>query len=571
MYATAAQGTLADTAIQADDLINDLSRAYEFPTVAAMLSSAVLLANNKVVKTQRYNLDVVQQWAFVTAEPVSGFYLTSTGVTGFFVPKRKVKTRANLREFGLSEYVNPGVGVGVECSALIATAFADGVNTLTIDDDCYIGTSGTDITQDSVTVTGTGKIWIDWNILPAGTPGTPIYPLTFSGDSATFKHVDSGRVGGAVAWVEDEDAAMLFMIGENSKVRHTDANHHPNYCFAFGVDKKIKFVSNTGVGLLDGASLQQGIHCLLFMKSTLNSSVRFNGGSGWCNGILLGLSPDGTNLYENSFFDCGNHCIYGSSADRTTMSHNHAAGQFTDIKVRGDYNTCIGNDTLGGSLTMTNRISDTGDGLAAHSMTAINNVVNCDRDLAVGLSMRGRTGVDGAVKKITCIGNTVTCTGAGMPNGILILFTSIETVNFSNNELTCLGTVTDGIRITPTDGFNPDNLDVLSITGGFSIGAVNQAYQLVATKLTMTGFRARSGGGTGSSNGVVVAHVGRANISTFDIEVTTNVSAINFRAGVSAMMNVGTITRPIGGTATFIIATGFTPNEGAQIEKVTLV
>ena len=537
-----------------------------YKSVSDMLAGIpIAVSEGAICSTDSFNMDVNQRWMFVTSEPSSGFYLSGSG--GWFVPLRKVKTRANLREFGLKEYTNPGVGVSDDVAPLILAAFNDGVKELTIDDQCYLSSHGTEVTQDDVTISGKGKIWVDWSILPAGSVGAPVYCLEFSGENALFKHVDSERVGGAVPWVEDEYSAMLQMSGKNGKVRHTDANYHRNYCFAFNSGKKFSFISNTGDGLLDGSSLIAGVHGLLQLQDTLDAVVRFNSGEGWTNGILLGLSPDGTNLFKNKFRDCGNHAIYGSSADRTTMSHNEAVGQYTDLKVRGDYNTCIGNKTLGGALVMTNRIADSGNGFAANSIVCMNNEINCARDLAVGLSIRARTGFDGPVKKVVSTGNTVTCTGSSMPNGILILFDSIESVNFSD-DLTCVGDVDDGIRITPTDGITTSKIKRLVISGGFSVGAQDQSYQITAEKLIMSGFIAESGGGAGASGGGIVAYTERASISGFDIEVTNNIYCINFRSGLSANINCGTLTRPSGATSPHIFANGFTPKEGSEIEKV---
>lgn len=50
VYATAAQGTLADTALQSDDVINDLSQAYEFPTVAAFKASLIEFPDGKTIR-----------------------------------------------------------------------------------------------------------------------------------------------------------------------------------------------------------------------------------------------------------------------------------------------------------------------------------------------------------------------------------------------------------------------------------------------------------------------------------------------------------------------------------------
>lgn len=547
--------------------------SYECETVNDMISGKLLngenitFADGNLIITSKYNLEVKQKWEFSITEPSAGFYLSGSG--GWFIPVRKVKTRANIREFGLEEYVTPGIGAGPECSALIAAAFADGVKELTIDDECYIGTHGTVISESDITLKGSGRIWVDWAILPAGLIGTPTYPLTFSGDNVVIKKVRSDRVGGAVPWVEDEYAAMLLMTGENATVRHTDANYHRNYCFAFNSGKKIKFIGNTGKGLVDGLSQQFGIHCLLQMQDNLRAQVSHNEGGNWTNGILAGLSPQRSHITNNVFSDCGNHCIYVSSGDYSYVSNNEAYGDYTDIKVRGDWNTCMSNKVFGGSFSMTNRVVDSeSTGYAANSIVCIGNEVHANRDLSVGLAIQSRTGFDGPVKRISCIGNSVECTGDNMPNGILILFESIESINYSGNDLDCLGTVTDGVRITPTDGITTSKIKSLSVSGGHSIGSLDQAYSFTAEKLVASGFIAKSGGGSGVNAGGVTVRSDRSSFSAFDIEVTNNIYCINFGSGITSNLNCGTLTRPVGGTLPHVLSPTFTPNEGSELVKV---
>lgn len=515
------------------------------------------------IKTEFFNSEIRQTWITIKSEPSSGFYLT--GINTWFAPKRKIKAKADLREFGLSIY-KPGLSE-VDCAPLIVSAFSDGVRELCIDDDVYISSYGHVINQSNLVLKGSGKIFVDWDALPAGSVGSRVDVFTFNGNGVEIKKINSENKSGKIDWVEDEYSALFNMNGDKQTIRHTDANYHRNYCYSESSDR-LKFISNTGEGLLDGLSQQTGVHCHIHLVNTTRSIVRHNEGEGWTNGCLTGLSPQKCDISFNNYGNCGNHCIYGSSIDDSTFIHNKAYGMFTDFKVRGDYNRCIGTDVDGGTFTMTNRVADTGDGYALHSAIAKNTNVRCTRDNSIPFSISFRTGFDGKAKMVSALDTTIEV-DATVPFCSTIIFDEIESINYSG-EIRSTQMADRGLIARPTDGVTVSKVGFLNISSSSVDGVSGISHQLVAKKIVAGNIVARALGGTGASAGVVVIRAERASVSLFDIEAMSNIYCLNILEALSVNLNCGTLTRPNGATLPFINNNAVLLNKGTEVVEVTL-
>lgn len=525
-------------------------------------------ANYTLSEVQSLNLEVDQKVTLSDFNNAMYQVVDISDTGGFYLNLNASKKLKYIVRNGIAYISHTPANSTTDSAVILRQMAAAGFRTINIDIDVLCETGGY-VIPETLTITGDGKFIADWSKIGYGTLDDEVFVYKFTGDKVLYKHVDSEGINYDVPFVEQEFTSFLLFTGDRSKVRHTDGSGHPNYTFAFMSDEgKFDFISNTGVGQLEPNTSQTAVHCLLQQRNGTNSVHNHNEGERYSNVILHGFSPQNSTVNNNIGRDCGEHVFYGSSSDYCHAQANEGYGENTSLKIRGDYNVAINNIIEGGTFGLTNRVVDTGNGYALNKVTSIGNVITCRRDNAVAYKIGFRTGYDGAVRDIVSTGNTVNAFYSGA-NAHLIIFDSMRYVQCSD-DVVCSNTITDGIRISPTDGISAGKVNKIQIDSSKSIGASDQAYQLVGSSITMNNFHAESGGGTGVSSGCITITVSRFTASLFDINYSDNTYGINFRAVTTATLDNGVIERPSGGTLPHIINTsgGGTVTEGSLITKI---
>lgn len=337
------------------------------------------------------------------------------------------------------------------------------------------------------------------------------------------------------SWLGAGYYAFTF-TGDNCECVGGRTEGNPAFVQSTGTDAKFTFRNNSGYSVLPGNVADSTDFVMFNYYNGQYGEVCDNSGYGFGHGILYGLSTNDTQCCRNRFWDCGNHCIYISSGDRNTVTDNKAYGINTDIKVRGDENIINDNEILGGTLVVTNRVVDTGNGYAINALSVSNNLIRAERPLSIALRIVNRSGYPGVARGISSAGNVIQIENPGVVYAVESSFLEMYGCSYQfivEGSSLCSS---DAVRIVPTNGsgIDPQYAQRITVSNSSVKDATGSALQITCSKSTITGCNFISSGGTGSSSGSLLADCDSTNINGNYIEsYGSGIPAIRQRVGTN--------------------------------------
>jgi len=447
-----------------------------------------------------------------------------------------------------------------DSTAAINAAFNSG-SSVYVPNGEYLIQSAFTATPSNIEVICDGFFVFDWAAL-----GT-VNAITFSGDYVRArlkaKASDSAYVLANKTTLQGYNC-FLF-TGNNCFATDGISQNNPGFIKSAGSNVAFTASGNTGYSVLDGLTQDGTDFTLIHVSDGKGCTVSNNSGYGFGHGILFGLSTNESVVDGNNFLNCGNHCIYISSGDKNIVSNNRAEGLYTDIKVRGDYCTVVNNTVLGGSLTVTNRVVDYGNGYGIQSALVDGNTVRCDRIGDYAINVKFRTSYDCAAQNIVVSNNAIEATVA-VTYGIFIFFASIENIAVSSNSISVnqLTAPTDAIYIAPTSFALADS-NRITVSGNVIENTAGQAIQIVGNKVSITGNSCVATGGSGSNSGCILVNGDEIAVTGNTLEATNNVSVLNMITGTNGLTVGNVLKRPVGGTIAHV-SSNYIPVDASNVK-----
>jgi hypothetical protein len=477
-------------------------------------------------------------------------------------------TTDRLLSAKLGEFVSvldfPGADpTGVaDSTAAIQAAFNSGKSVIVPDGE-YLIRSAFTATPSNIEIECKGFLVFDWQQLGA------VDAITFSGNNVKTKLKAKARDS---AYVLANKATLqtyncFLFTGNNCSANDGVSQNNPGFVKSSGASTQFTACSNTGYSIVTGLVSDGSDITLIHISDGEGCNISNNRGYGFGHGILFGLSTNESVVEGNNFWSCGNHCIYISSGNRNIVSNNRAEGDFTDIKVRGDYNVVSGNSLIGGSLTVTNTVADTGNGNCLNSAVVTGNTVFCNRASANGIAVVFRTDFDGFAENIVVSDNTVRVASAAA-YGIQVYFSKITNVVVEGNSIQLAGgTLLDAIFVAPTASTVIADGNRIVVANNVVSGTTGQALQITGTKVSVTGNVCVASGSSGTNSGCCLVYGDEVAVTGNTFESINNVSVVNLRGGtpLSGLVVGNILKRPVGGTILHVTST-YTPVDASNVK-----
>ena len=348
-------------------------------------------------------------------------------------------------------------------------------------------------------------------------------------DGVTFSPLVNPGMGNVA---EDTEAYCVDFNADSCCVKNcTVTQGLPNGFRSKKSNAPFYALNNRGQGTIDGLSADTRDITLINVFDGQRGLIKDNVGINYGHVLLFGLSSNEFIIEGNIGVDCGNHLIYVSSGNRNIIKGNAAYGPYTDIKARGDHNTLTNNLVLGGTLTLTNAVADTGNGKCINHGVVANNTVRCDRTFAIPLAVSFRTGFDGNAANVVVTGNTVDSTQINTL-GIYVQFADMESFTVSNNTVMDSALVGDAILFTPTSGILTTANRRATVVGNSVSGASQSAIQFAGEYSTISSNSVECQGGSGTNSGAILAFTDKCSITGNTARATNSgISALNQRGG----------------------------------------
>jgi hypothetical protein len=320
--------------------------------------------------------------------------------------------------------------------------------------------------------------------------------------------------------------------GDESSCEYGRTENNPCFVKSTKSDASFDFCYNSGFSIVTGL-VNDTVDIVMYHANDGEKCKTIgNRGYGFSNGILYGLSTNNSTATNNIFWDCGNHCVYASSGDNNTVTDNIAIGLHTDIKARGDNNNLSNNKTFGGTITITNRVVDTGNGYALNSAILKGCQVVAERDLSQPISVSFRSGFDGKAQGVIIDDNTVEIKSASITTAVKALFQTLDDSSVKSTHVTGLPTTSDVFRIGSTAGIDPAECARLAVDGNSCKEGAGSALQLNGSRCTISSNNFKVAGGTGSNSGCVLGFLDESIISLNTLESTgVGISTIRQKTG----------------------------------------
>lgn len=430
---------------------------------------------------------------------------------------------------GLISALSYGVSKGFENNGLQLAAWLNSGKALYLPQGDYNLTEQVTVTSSDFTLVMDGFIVIDWELVG------PNDVVSFSGDNIKSKlkskAKDSAYVLANKATLQTYN--VFSFSGDDCCCIYGESQNNPGFVISRGSNKKFDFINNYGFSIISGLVADSTDITLFHANDGEKCIVSGNKGYGFGHAILFGLSTNNSVIDGNNFWDCGNHCVYVSSGDKNVIANNLATGDYTDIKARGDENSLTGNTVLGGNLTLTNRVTDTGNGFALNSGVVEGNLVKCNRELTLPINVSFRTGFDGPARNLSVCNNVIDLENANCSNALFVVFQTLEDVLVNNNVVGgSQVTIADAIRVTSTAGVTPSECVRVSVCGNTAKSAGESAIQVCSYRGRISDNSVLCTGGSGSNSGAILAFIDESVMDGNTVESTgVGISGINQKAG----------------------------------------
>lgn len=460
------------------------------------------------------------------------------------------------------DYGADPTGVADSTAALNA-AFNSGKSVF-VPEGNFLVRSAFTVTPSNIEINCDGFLVFDWQQLGA------VDAITFTGNyvetSLKAKASDAAYVLANKTTLQTYNC-FLF-TGDQCSSNNGISQNNPGFVKSSGSNAKFTARGNTGYSVITGLALDSTDITLIHINDGLGCDISNNSGYGFGHGILFGLSTNESIVASNNFWDCGNHCVYISSGNNNVVSNNRAEGDFTDIKVRGDYNSVTGNNVIGGALSVTNAVADTGNGNCLNSAVVTGNSVFCNRAAANAISVVFRTGFDGFAENIVVADNAIRI-GSSSTYAIYVYFSKITNVLVDGNSIQIAsgGSLTDAVFVAPTLSATPADGLRLVVSNNIVSGATGQALQITGNKVSVTGNCCAVAGGSGTNSGCCLIYGDEVAVTGNTFESTNNVSVVNLRggAGLNGLVVGNILKRPVSGTVPHVVST-YTPTDANNVK-----
>lgn len=287
----------------------------------------------------------------------------------------------------------------------------------------------------------------------------------------------------------------------------------------------------TGEGMIDGLSQDSRDHIMMYIYDGENCIIDGYYGKNWAQVCLFGSSTNNTIVCNGIGQDCGNHALYVSSGDHVSAYAIKCSGDYTDVKVRGDYNTTALCTTYGGIVSHTSRQANaSGTTYGLNAAVVLGHNVSCNRASVYALNCISVSGADDDARNIVLSSNAVE-TRAAAEYAILVNFASISDVAVVANTVSCPATPNDGILVAASAGAVASG-HRLAVVANCVGAAVEQGIGVNGDSVTVVGNAVLAAGNTGTASGAVVVTANNAAISGNSIEATNlNIPALRTRTG----------------------------------------
>jgi hypothetical protein len=450
---------------------------------------------------------------------------------------------------------------GVADSTAAINAAFNSSSSVYVPDGDYLIRSAFTVTPSNIEIICDGFLVFDWLALGA------VNAITFSGNYVRTRL--KAKASDSAYVLTNKSTLQTFncflFTGDNCSANDGISQNNPGFVKSSGMDASFTACNNTGYSVLNGLSQDSSDIVLVHVNDGKNCTISNNSGYGFGHGILFGLSTNESVVDGNNFWNCGNHCVYVSSGDKNVISNNRAEGLYTDIKVRGDYNSLVNNTVLGGALTLTNRVVNTGNGYGINSGLVDGNTIRCDRPGDYALPVQNRSGFGCAAQNLVISNNAIEVTTTAV-YGLFVFFNSYENVIVEGNSINVnsLAAPTDAIFISPTTALPADG-NRLVVNNNVVENTAGQAIQVTGNKVSVTGNVCVATGSSGTFSGCVLINGDEVAVTGNTLEVINNVGVLNMRTGPSGLAVGNILKRSVGGTTTHVVS-NYTPTEASNVQ-----